>query len=212
MTAERPTFSEEGADHPYLKLDNTDIDDAPQVNEFKEAVTAKCALLSHRFAIATNLVLFSLLASVPGTQAEQHLWNKSDASFLLVEEDFPVSAAEGLFLSNAVDHHLRRSLGTPKTSKDDEIIESLSPRFSLSTVTDKSDESRDADIADAKESHLDSISGEGKGGLTSIGETQSMVRTIEYYTDAELLCSLIYNLNSTSNTHLNRFTQFSRHF
>ena len=190
MTAERPTFSEEGADHPYLKLDNTDIDDAPQVNEFKE----ECALLSRRFAIATNLVLFSLLASVPVTQAKQNLWHKSDASFLLVEEDFPVSAAEGLFLSNAVDHHLRRSLGTPKTSKDDEIIESLSPRFSLSTVTDKSDErSRDAGIADAKESHLNSISGEGKAGLTSIGETQSMVRTIEYYTDAELLCSLIYN-------------------
>ena len=194
MTAERLTFSEEGADHPYLKLDNTDIDDAPQVNEFEEAVTAKCALLSRRFAIATNLVLFSLLASAPGTQAEQHLWHKSDASFLLVEEDFPVSAAEGLFLSNAVDHHLRRSLGTPKTSKDDEIIESLSPRFSLSTVTDKSDErSRDADIADAKESHLNLISGEAEAGLTSIGETQSMVRTNEYYTDAELLCSLIYN-------------------
>ena len=189
MTAGLPTFSEEGSDHSYLWLENAGSNDAPQVNEFKE----ECALLSRRFAIATNLVLFSLLASAPGTQAEQHLWHKSDASFLLVEEDFPVSAAEGLFLSNAVDHHLRRSLGTPKTSKDDEIIESLSPRFSLSTVTDKSDESRDAEIADAKESHLDSISGEGKGGLTSIGETQSMVRTIEYYTDAELLCSLIYN-------------------
>ena len=128
MTAERSTFSEKGADHPYLWLDTTGSDDAPlQVNALKEAGTAaKRALSSRRlFAIAKNLVIFTLLASVPGTQAE-HFLHKGDASFLH-EEGFSVSAAEELFFSIAVDHHSRHSsLVTPDTFKVDEMIESLS--------------------------------------------------------------------------------------
>lgn len=159
MTAECSTYSKKKADHHYLWLDTTGSDDAPQVNELKEASKARCSLVSsRRFAIATNLVLFSLLASVLATQAE-HFSHKRDASFRH-EEGFPVSSTERLFFSIAVDHHPRHSslAGTPNTFKDDAIIEILSARSSLSTAfaTDKLDKSRVAGT-DAK-SHRNSSS------------------------------------------------------
>jgi hypothetical protein len=177
MTAESATFFEKGADHPYLRFENARSDDAaPQVNELKEAGTARCAVASSRFAIATNLVLFSLLAFVPGTQAV-HLLHKTDASFSY--KDFHASAAAGLFVSTGIDDN-RRSLGTPDTTfKEDPIIWNLSARSSMSTaiVTDKSVvESRVPGI-NAKP-RLNSSSGEAKSHRASLGETDSMVRTI----------------------------------
>ena len=182
MTAESATFFEKGADHPYLRFENArSDDDAPQVNELKEVGTTRCAVASSRFAIATNLVLFSLLAFVPGTQAVQFL-HKRDASFSY--KDVPASAAAGLFVSTGIDHN-RRPLGTPDTTfKEDPIIWNLSARSSMSTaiVTDKSVESRVPSI-NAKP-RLNSSSGEAKSHRASLGETDSMVRTIIYYMDA----------------------------
>ena len=182
MTAEHPTFFGKGAVNPYLCLDNAGNDDAPQVNEFKEAGTTRCAVASSRFAITTKLVLFSLFAFVPGVQAEI-LLHKGDAS-IRHEQDFPASAAEGLFFSNAIDYHCS-SLGTPDTTfKDDQIIDNLSTGYSLfmASATDKSDESRDAGI-DAKESRLNSIPGAGAttthlaSFFQSAGETPSIFST-----------------------------------
>ena len=181
MTSEHhPNFSENGADHPYLWLDNGS-DDAEQVNELKEAETTRRRALSfsRRFTIATNLTLLSLLAFVPGTQGE-HLVHGRDASCRHEVQDFPgVSAADGP-VSNTVGHHPRRSLGTPDTVKDGrhDVIDNLSARSCVAAAfEDKSDESRAARI-DAKP-HLKSSSGEANGDLTStsIGETGSMVRT-----------------------------------
>jgi hypothetical protein len=189
MTADRPTFSEKGEDHPYLWLDNSGSDDAPQVNDLKEAGTTRCASVSSRFAIATNLVLLSLLAFVPGTHAE-HLFH-GIASFHNEQEFTSASAAEGL-ISNTVNQHCRY-LGTPDTFRNDQIIDKLSPRSSLATafVADESDESRVAGI-DAKP-RINS----------SLGE--AMVRTIDLYTCADFV-PLICISNSISNTQLNRFT------
>ena len=177
MTADRPTFSEKGEDHPYLWLDNAGSDDAPQVNDLKEAGTTRCASVSSRFAIATNLVLLSLLAFVPGTQAV-HLLHKTDASFSY--KDFHASAAAGLFVSTGIDDN-RRSLGTPDTTfKEDPIIGNLSTSLATAFAKDKSVvESRVPGI-NAKP-RLNSSSGEAKSDRASIGETDSMVRTIIYY-------------------------------
>ena len=75
-------YFEKGVHHPYLpQLENVGSDDDPQVNEFKEVGTTRSALVSSRFAIAINLVLFSLLTFIPGTQIELFLHNR-DASHL----------------------------------------------------------------------------------------------------------------------------------
>ena len=104
----------------------------------------------------------SLLAFVPGTQAED-LLHKRDASFR--HEDFPVSSdAEGLFFSDA-------------------IIDNLTAGTSLATpfaTPDEPNESRVAGIINAKNSRLNSSSGAAKADrTTSIGENRSMVRTLD---------------------------------
>lgn len=130
----------------------------------------------------------ALVASVSGTQAEHFLHENV--------VDFPVSAAEGLYFSSAINHHPpRHSLGTPDTFKDDEIIYNLSARpSSLSTAfaTDKLNESRVAGT-DAKPRRNSNSGAEAKAECTTIiGETGSMVRTIDSYTD-EKFHSLIYS-------------------
>ena len=184
-TAGLPTFSEEGPDHPYLWLENARSDDAPQMNTFQEAVTTRCAF-SSRFATVTNLVLLSLLAFVPGTQAS-HLLHPRYSSF--GNEDFPVSAAEGLFFCTGRNHYCR-SLGTPDTFKDDQIVDNLSAISSLAMtfVTEKSDECRDAH-PDAT-SRLNSIPGAATAprlasfyARSAAGETPSAL--ISTYSNAE---------------------------
>ena len=202
MTAERyATFSEEGAEHFFGS------EDSPLVCESEETAetTRRCALVPSRVAIVTNLFLFSLLAFVPGTQAE-HLLHGRDASFR--HEDFPrASAAEGLVL-NTVNHHCR-SLETPDTFKVIHIIDYLSSaRSSLAmSFDDKSHESRVADSIDDTP-NLKLSSGKATAGhTTSISKSGSMVSTIYYDTGAEFLTfpSYIYISNSISNTQLNLF-------
>ena len=166
------------SDLPYLCLDNASYNDAVQVNKWKKTgTTDERALVSSRFAIATNLVHSSLLASISGVQAK-HLFHERDASFRHV--DFHVSAAEEPD-SNAVDHYPRRSLGISDTFKNDEIVHNISVRSSLATAfaTDKSDESRDATPGIEAKPRLNLNTGEVKADRTHIDETGSMVRIID---------------------------------
>ena len=199
-TAEHPIFSEKGGDRSYLWLGNADIssDDVTDVNELKEAVPSARAFSNRRFEFATNLVLFALLASVPGTQGV-HLLHESDA--FICHEDFSAvsAAAEGLFFSIGVNHHPRDALRTLDMFKDDDIIDKVSARSSLAAspslavisslatafATDESDKSRVA----GTDSCLNFSTGGAKADHTTgiIGESGSMVRTIGDYTKAEFL-------------------------
>jgi len=121
--------------------------------------------------------------ATPDTFKEFHIIENLSA-----RSSLPTTAFEG-------NHHCRSRLGTPDTFKDIHIIENLTARSSLlaTVCKDRSDESRVAGI-DAKP-HLNSSSGEAAADrTTSIGETGSMVRTIYYYTDAQLLAFFKFNL------------------
>jgi len=156
----------------------------------------------------------SPLASVPGTQAE-HLPDGIDSSFGH-EQDFPVSAAGGL-TCNAVDHNPHCSFGTPDICKDDDriIVKNLSVRPSALVATGfatvVSCESRVAADINA-DSRLNFSNGEAKADCTaaSIGESGSMVRTIVDCTEADyLFLTFIFQIEHSSNTKYNRFTQLA---
>jgi len=136
----------------------------------------------------------SLLALPPGSQAEHLLHGRRDASFCHEQYLSGVSVVEGIF-PNAVDHN-RRSLGTLDSIFNDVLIpDNLLVRSSLAMVffaTDQSYESHDAGIDDSFRFNSSSDEAEAKADCTTcIGETGSMVRTIDYTWMRQFL-SLIY--------------------
>ena len=183
MTAECPSYSEKGADNPYLPFDNCRSDDTVHVNKFEEAVTSKLASPS-RFTIAANLVHFSLLTFVPGAEVEhplhghvpvteaKHPLHGRYASFH--DDDFAGSRKEGLF-SDTIGHDCRRSLGTAGTAFDsDQIIDNHSSRSSLATafITDESEESR--------------VAGDDAIHTLNLISEESMVSPFGYYRNAKV--------------------------
>ena len=140
--------------------------------------------------------------------------HKRDASFGH-EQDSPVSAPGGL-TCNTVDHNPHCSFGTPDICKgNDIIVKNLSVRPSALVATGfatvVSCESRVAADINA-DSRLNFSNGEAKADCTaaSIGESGSMVRTIGDCTEADyLFLTFIFQIEHSSNTKYNRFTQLA---
>jgi len=187
MTAECPSYSEKGADNPYLSFDSRGRSDDTvpvHVNKFEEAVTSKLASPS-RFTIAANLVHFSLLTFVPGAEVEhplhghvpvteaKHPLHGRYASFH--DDDFAGSRKEGLF-SDTIGHDCRRSLGTAGTAFDsDQIIDnnfSRSPLVATAFITDESEESR--------------VAGDDAIHTLNLISEESMVSPFGYYRNAKV--------------------------